>query len=594
MLRLKLDDFVVHKGNEVVFEDGKVYVVYGENGAGKSTIIEALLWCLYGYTIRGGGSERIPGLVSIEIKAHPGELIITRRKPEKGTELLSMFLNNKNITYKALRDTQAEIHKFFGEVDTFLHTQIYSADGYTFSSMTDAERKEVLRKLLNLEVIAKARQLVRTDLTAKTTQRQSEEVKLNLKTERIREIEQLIGELQKRLKEQEAVKNNSDKIEQEIREKMTSINETLINLEGELGEINEEIELADQKIDKYQSEYTRHQSTIASLSKELSMKQSTLQRIQDNLLKLKGKATCPLCNQPMQKDPAVLWQPEISELSDSIKNLENELKTYQRMVNEVYEKLTELKSYKDELMSKRRAIIQKQTALNSSLTTLNDQLQKAQVELSKIQTTIAGIEGQIKQLETELNTLQAEVKSTSLNIDQLKKDEGMLSILYDVFGNEGLPAWMITEFVKRLEIATNKYLKLLPTAIPLEVNISTVEQLKGGSVRDRLTIIPSTGGGKVSMVSGGEKKRIDTALLLGLRDVIGMNEWNLPVFFDEVFDRLDEEGADAVAELLSDYADITGTAVVVIGHSKDILGLFPDAIPIEVIREGSKSRIVMG
>lgn len=595
MLRIFLNDFIVHRGNCIEFTDGKVYVLFGENGAGKSTIVEAVLWTLFGHTIRGGGSERIVGEVTIQVETTDGKQIqVTRRKTQKGVETLRLLLNGRDISYKALRDTQTMVSKYFGLVDTFLHTQVYSSDGTTFSSMTDAERKEVLRKLLNLEVLQLARQLARTDLSVTQTKISTLQVEINLYEDRMKTIESSIRELEQQLSAKLSTNQNVERNVNEIQNKISMLNQRMTEIEVELQDLESDIELADQKISSTQQDLSTLQTSLASITKEISLKKNHLSQIKDNIFRLKNKTKCPLCNReiPPNINPVELWQVEIDILEKDLTKLNIQETEIAQKVIVLSEKLNDLKSIKTDLSDRKRQLLTNKTAITSAIETLNTQLKDLETEINSLSTNISRIEGQIHQLKAELDDLHCKHQSTSTTVTTLKTDEQVYSILYEVFGNEGLPSWLLTEFVSRLEALTNRYLRLLSVTIPIEVAISPVEQLKSGGVRDRLTIIPSVGGGKMVMVSGGERRKIDTALLMGLRDAVGIPvSVGLPLFFDEVFDRLDEESSQSLADLLSDYASTSNNAIVVISHSKDILGLFTNAIPIEVIRDGNKAII---
>jgi DNA repair exonuclease SbcCD ATPase subunit len=126
---------------------------------------------------------------------------------------------------------------------------------------------------------------------------------------------------------------------------------------------------------------------------------------------------------------------------------------------------------------------------------------------------------------------------------------------------------------------TNYYLSKLSSN--MQVKMSTKTELKSGQMRERLSIqvINPVGAEDYNTASGGEKKRLDVAMIMALRDLIqwqsGANRMDLFVA-DEVFDSLDENGASRLCELLREMAGL----VFVVSHNEDLKKYFPNIIKV--------------
>jgi len=114
----------------------------------------------------------------------------------------------------------------------------------------------------------------------------------------------------------------------------------------------------------------------------------------------------------------------------------------------------------------------------------------------------------------------------------------------------------------------------------VSLQLSPYTERKSGVVSDSISIkVSGVGGGRgYKAASGGERRRIDAALLLALAEVSSAAAGQAPgtLWMDEVFDALDEEGVDAVSDVLAELAE--ERAVVLITHSSVLASRVPAAL----------------
>lgn len=180
---LKIQNFLSIQKAEVSLQDRGMVLIIGENkdntefdsnGAGKSSIIEAMTYALYGKTIRGiKGDSVINNKVGKNCKVSLDFIddsnvvyrVIRFRKHHEGKNNVLIFRNQTNITPKSDRDTDTFIADLLQmDFTTFTSSILYSAQSFRFTSATDAELKGIFEKMLGLEAYAKAQEVAKTKL----------------------------------------------------------------------------------------------------------------------------------------------------------------------------------------------------------------------------------------------------------------------------------------------------------------------------------------------------------------------------------------------------------------------------------------------
>jgi DNA repair exonuclease SbcCD ATPase subunit len=211
--------------------------------------------------------------------------------------------------------------------------------------------------------------------------------------------------------------------------------------------------------------------------------------------------------------------------------------------------------------------------------------ERAEIEASKIQLARANWLGQIEAHEKTRATLQASIDAAESELATLKtrgaelkarhlalaSEVGELELCVRVLGTRGARVLYLTEAVEQIEALANEYLlDLSPPGIQIKIHTQTLK--KGGGYSDTLSIETVGDCGKsYDALSGGQRRRVDVALLLALADMSAAMSGvkGATLFFDEVFDALDSDGCEAVARLLERISK--DRAVVLITHNKLLL-----------------------
>lgn len=167
LLKLRLTDYSGYSGShDIDLSEVSTCVIVGENGAGKSSILEAVLYALFGESRAATEDELSHGWdkhtgwavdsfgVSLLFEMDGKQYLITRmRTPKKGTLTFDNETDGKSYTANGIRETQEVIHKIIGmEYDSFVSSVMLKQDDYDeFMKMSPSEAKEVLLEILGLD-----------------------------------------------------------------------------------------------------------------------------------------------------------------------------------------------------------------------------------------------------------------------------------------------------------------------------------------------------------------------------------------------------------------------------------------------------------
>ena len=177
-----------------------------------------------------------------------------------------------------------------------------------------------------------------------------------------------------------------------------------------------------------------------------------------------------------------------------------------------------------------------------------------------------------------VTALEKDVAKAKADVDCLKAQVMLLDAAETVLGLRGVRAHVLGQALDGLETVANAWLDRLGGR-GLRVSLSPYSSLKSGDSKDAIALeLTGAGGGHgYKGASGGERRRVDVALLLAVAEVAGAanGKGTGTLFFDEVFDCLDEEGAEAVVDALLELS--RHRCVVVVTHSSRLASMIPAA-----------------
>lgn len=603
-------------------ENQGLVLIFGENGAGKSTLFEALVWCLWGKTVRGYTGDAVVNRkkkkgCSVGLKLrHEGQLYFInrfRKHKDGGNGLHFHHLTDAgdtvDLTQGTATLTQAKIDSFLGiDYTTFVQGPMMPQGSFKkFSEMNDSEQKVVLESALQIGVLAAALDVTKDKLAtahqglsaAQTALREQwlhyealQQEKASYETERDtwarkkrHALSAIATELVEEVFEQEHYWAYSQTVNfgaamEEARERTKNLKKNKFDLENQDRE-----------------EATQYQSMLFEAKSDLKQAQADMARLKQEILDLRTLgSTCPTCYQRIDGEhvescvmkiksdlaEAGVQAEDARKRMDSVNScLEEHQASFREHIIAAAEELTvaeekiltlvtdaeQAKRWVDDLSASRR----RESAIRM-------RFQEKQQEESPFSKLLQETERKILcQLETIAKS-KSRVRGLQLEVDHLE-------FWRTGFSNKGLKSYILQSVTPFLNERVNYYAQVL-TGGDIKVEFSTQTVLKSGEIREKFSVVVTNriGADTYAGNSGGEKSRADLAINYTLSDLVSARARRpFPQrFLDEPFESLDESGVESVMELLADMVLESGS-IFVVTHQDVMKGLFNKQIKVEKV-----------
>ncbi len=597
------------------------------NGAGKSSIYEALYWCLFGKTKRGLTADDVVNQFakkdcSVEVMFYIGEECYSIRRTRKDSadgNALKLFRKVEEdweeMTKGTIKDTQQAIEDLLKVSElTFVKTTHFGqGDVKPFATLTDKELKQIFEQALSLDFLSEMQTKVKSHkmgLTASVITQESEEAEFgrerNALEEKIDYLTDAIRELEEnKAKEKARYQTEIDNIEVEIKE----LEESKKNLEADKAKLAE-LEQANSKLaelkklqshldEKYEVEKTKlsEEKTILKLAVEAVDEQ--LQIIKES--KAKVGSPCKACGR-------LFGEHDISGLvktaSENAREQNAKMGDIKKAVADIQVEVEKLKKLRESLLEKISVFdddVVEETRLKSRVETLagvDIKIEKLKKRIENYEKLIAEVDATgsdqyekdikaARERKAEINTLITQIKKDVLEVkDSIETAE----MLEEILSNGGLKSYLLDGITPELNKLINKYMTVLDD---IEVEVSTVTKLKGKEeYREKFSInVKNQHGSPIFQGnSGGEQQKVNLAISMAFNALVrGMSESPSNVLFlDEPFESLDEASSERVIELCNMLAENVGT-VFLITHNATVKELVPTTLT--VVKRGGKAEV---
>ena len=543
---------------EVKLDEEATTLIIGANGAGKSTILDALTFVLYGKSFRKISKSQLINTtneknceVNIEFSVNSTDWKIVRGiKPN----IFKITQNGKELNQSAnVNDQQKWLERNVLKMNYKSFTQIVILGSSTFvpfMQLPTSSRREVVEDLLDIKIFSSMNTLIKEKIRFVREEVRTFELKKESLKDKTEMQSQFIEEIENRGKEN--IKEREDKI------KVLGV------------EVDTHLE---------------HNQILESNSDELIKKQETLTGIGDKLKKLnnlKGKITqkvatitkehkfftdntiCPTCTQSIEEEFRVNRideaQSKAKELQSGYKELEQAIKT---------EEDRELQF----------------TNLSKEITQLTHGISKNNTRISGCQRQIRDLESEVQKLTTQLanrNTehdkledFRSSLQNTYENLAEKKEKITYYDFTYGLLKDGGVKSMIIKKYLPLINQQVNKYLQMMDFYINFKLDEEFNETIESPIHED--FSYPS--------FSEGEKMRIDLALLFTWREVARFkNSVNTNLLImDEVFDStLDGFGTEEFLNIIK-YV-IQDANIFVISHKTGMDERFENVIKFDKVK----------
>jgi len=549
---------------EIDLNNTKSTLVVGQNGAGKSTMLDAISFGLFGKPHRNINKPQLVNSINqksciVEVEFSIGS---THYKIVRGIKpnVFEIWRNDKMINQSSHAKEYQKIleqnilklnHKSFHQV-----VVLGSSSFIPFMQLAGWHRRDVIEDLLDINVFSKMNALLKEKTGKLKEDLKSTDYDLEITKEKI--------DLQRKyIKEVEALSND------QIEEKETQIflaEDSIENLQLENVNTSEEIEKLSIGLEEGLKKNHDKKQALLQYKAEFNQKISTL--VKDSKF-YEQNDTCPTCSQDIDSDLR----------SKKLSTAKTKAAEIQKALDDVSDQSSIVESTIERLNTAANAIREK-TALvsgnNREIVRLQGQIKGLTSSISQIRSN----DGDVAKSKTDLENLK-DLKDNLLDKKLSYKDElNYNMVMSEMLKDTGIKTKIIKQYLPVINKLVNQYLQVLDFFVHFDLDEEFKETIRSRH-RDEFTY---------DSFSEGEKQRIDLSLLFTWRHIAKMKNsvaTNL-LILDETFDSsLDHDGVENLLKILHTLSDDTN--VFVISHKGDILdGKFESKIEFKKEKNFSK------
>ena len=547
---------------EVCLTDNNTNLIIGTNGAGKSTILDALTFSLFGKPFRKINKPQLINSTNekdcvVEVEFSIGK---TEWKVTRGIKPNTFKIERDGNTldqHAAANDQQKWFEQNVLKMNYKSFTQIVILGSSTFvpfMQLTANNRREVIEDLLDIKIFSSMNVLLKEKIRSVRETIKVLELKKNNLKEKVEMQEKFIQEL-----EENAAKD--------IKQKETKIQELLIE-ENNLMNSNALIEEDIFKLTKEMEDVTGSQEklrTLSDLKGKISNKVSTITKEHKFFTQ---NTVCPTCTQSIEETFRI----------NKIEDAQNKAKELQSGYQELEEAIK-----KEEERERQFTILSKEvTSLTHGISKNNTGISGCRKQITGLESEIQTVSSRIANRNTEYEALASfkdNLKTTYESLAESKSKINYLDFTYGLLKDGGVKSKIIKKYLPLINQQVNRYLQMMDFYINFTLDEEFNETVQSPIHEDF----------SYASFSEGEKMRIDLALLFTWREVARMkNSVNTNLLImDEVFDSsLDGFGTDEFLKIIRFV--IKDANIFVISHKAGLEDKFESVTRFEKIKGFSR------
>ena len=547
---------------EVDFEQSPTNLIIGTNGAGKSTILDALTFVLFNKPYRKINKPQLVNttnerecLVEIEFEINTRQYIVRRGiKPN----VFDIVVNGNQLHREADdRSMQRILEENILKLNYKSFTQIVILGSSTFvpfMQLTSSNRREVIEDLLDIRIFSAMNNIIKETLKEKKNQVKSLDLKRETLKDKMKMQKNFIEELENRGKANiEANRKKVDKLLEEV-DVYIEENEKTEEVVKSKTEEQEAVTGATKKLSKLNNLKGKISNKVATITKEHKF--------------FTENTVCPTCTQEIEEEFRLN---RITDAQDKAKELK-----------EGYDELANAIKFEQERERQFTVLSQEITKLTHDISQNNTRISINQRQIRECEHEIQTITSNLQNRNSEHEKLEEFKDSLQRTIEELadKKQEIVYNdFAYSLLKDDGVKTKIIKKYLPFINQQVNRYLQMMEFFINFQLNEEFNESVKSPIHEDF----------SYSSFSEGEKMRIDLALLFTWREVARVkNSANTNLLImDEVFDSsLDGFGTDEFLKIIR-YV-IKDANIFVISHKTDMQDKFERTVKFDKMKGFSR------
>ena len=515
----------------VQLDKNQTTLVIGDNGAGKSTVLDALCFVLFGKAYRPIKKAQLVNSINqrdceVEIEFQIGTnlfKVIRGIKPNN----FQIFRNGKEFDQDAhSKDFQKILEEQILKLNYRSFTQVVilgSSCFIPFMQLPTSHRREVVEDILDIKIFS----IMNLLLKQHYKQVGSEVTELS--------VQNRLNESNKQLQEK-----HLGNIEEISSERIKALQEEKVGYQKELASKRLKVSELEEKI----TTLIRTEADHDKLSSLKIMLESRKTNTEKKIKFFDEKDNCDVCEQPIDKS---FSQTRVQDLNHKVVEYEAGLEEMKKELDSLYSNIQEMGGHSRTLVG-----------VNTEIKSITGLLERCQNDLDKLNDE----KGKTDKIKEEIAELDAKITDVDDQIKELKQENFYLDICKNLLHDTGIKSKIIKQYLPVMNQTIQRYLGILDFYVNFTLNEQFEETIKS-RYRDDFSY---------ASFSEGEKMRIDLALMFTWREIARLkNSTNTNLLImDEVFDSsLDASGTDDFLKILNSFE--IKQNIFVISHKGDVL-----------------------
>jgi len=537
---------------EINFTDHATTLIVGTNGAGKSTVLDALTFVLFNKPFRKINKPQLLNsqnekdcLVEIEFSTASTEWLVRRgMKPN----IFEIYRNGNMLSQSSeAKDDQKNLEQNILKLNYKSFTQIVVLGSSTFvpfMQLPAAHRREVIEDLLDIKVFSSMNTIVKDRIRGFNENLRTLESQKEMIREKIEMQRNFINEIETKGKAEISRKSNKiEELENEIETENIKVN--LIN--SQIEKLNEDM-----------SSYVNSSSKTKKLSEYRGKLDNKLSRLKSDKNFFVENETCPTCSQIISDEV------KLTKISEHDEKISEMISGIEELESHIQQTLDDEKKFNN--LSK--DVFEKTKEVQLSLNQIKNNQKVCKDILDEVQIISHGLENKTEETD-KLKQFNSSLKKIEKELKDSKENFQYHDFIFHLLKDGGVKSKIIKNYLPLINQQVNRYLQMMDFYINFQLDDEFNETIKS----------PIHENFSYASFSEGEKMRVDLSLLFTWREVARIkNSVNTNLLIlDEVFDSsLDGFGTDEFLKIIR-YI-IKDANIFVISHKSDLNDKFENVL----------------